>query len=103
MDEDARPLCFIDAPVPPGFERRTIVYAPGAEVPFEEDEWRGVLVVVGQGELELECQAGGRRRFGPGSILWVEGLALRWLRNPGVAPTVLVTVSRRTRPDRPAP
>jgi quercetin dioxygenase-like cupin family protein len=98
MDEDARPLTFIDAPLPPGFERRTIVYAPGAEVPFDEEDWRGVLVVVRQGELELERRAGGRRRFGPGSILWAEGLALRWLRNPGIAPTVLVAVSRRARP-----
>lgn len=88
-------LPFVDAPAHPGFERRVIVYAPGAEVPFDEKEWRDVLIVVRHGELELEGRSGSRYRFPPGSILWADGLALRWLRNPGVEPTVVVTTSRR--------
>jgi hypothetical protein len=62
---------------------------------YDEAAWRGALVVVLSGELELECRAGGRRQFDCGDILWLEGLELRRLSNRGAEPTVLLAISRR--------
>ena len=79
---------------PPAFDARAVVLAPGEARPYEAAEWEGALVVVEQGEIELRC-AGGDRRLGPGAVLWLDGLGLRALRNPGAEPTLLVAVSRR--------
>ncbi len=95
MDDDLRDLPFIRGPLAATFERRVVVVAPGQALPYREAEWRGALVVVEVGQIELECRVGGLRRFGSGDILWMDGLALRWLRNPGRDSTVLVAVSRR--------
>jgi hypothetical protein len=82
--------------------RRLVALPPGEERPYVEDEWRDTLIVIARGDLELRCDAGGRRRFHTGDILWAEGLGLRGIVNPGRAETVLITVTRR-RPDPPAP
>jgi hypothetical protein len=87
------------------FDVRRIVFAPGTERPYDEDEWRDSIVVVESGRLELECRGGGSRGFGRGAVLWLIGLPLRVLRNAGSAPTVLLAVSRprtaRTAASRP--
>jgi hypothetical protein len=57
--------------------------------------WRGALVVVERGELELECLDGRRERFGRGDVLCLTGVRLRALRNPGHRAVLLVAVSRR--------
>lgn len=80
--------------VPPAFERRVITIAPGTARPYAEDEWRGALVVIETGDVDLECTAGGRRTFGPGDMLWFDGLSLRALRNRGDQSAVLVAISR---------
>ncbi len=85
---------FIERAVEPAFERRTIVVGAGCERPYDEAEWVGAIVVLERGAIELECVSGGSRRFGAGDILWLVGLALRALRNPGEEPTVLIAVSR---------
>lgn len=51
------------------------------------------------GTIDLECRAGGRRRFCSGAVLCFTGLGLRALHNVGAASVVLVAVSRR----RPSP
>ncbi|WP_433504306.1 hypothetical protein ACQP04_32630 [Pseudonocardia halophobica] len=81
---------------PPGrrFGRRRIEIAPGESRPHVEAEWRGVLVVLEAGEIELRCHAGGRRRFAAGSVLWFTGLNLRTVHNPGAVPAVILAVSR---------
>ncbi|WP_181782576.1 hypothetical protein [Pseudonocardia pini] len=81
--------------VPRRFGRRRIEIHAGESRPHVEDEWRGVLVLVEEGEIELRCTLGGRRRFGRGSVLWFTGLDLREVHNPGVDPAVIVGVSRR--------
>jgi hypothetical protein len=84
--------------MPPAFRVRTV--AVGPDRPFREVEWRDALVIVEQGEIELEGASGARCRFGPGDVLWLGGLPLRALRSSGAEPAVLVAVSRAG-PQRP--
>ena len=82
--------------LPPAFVRREIVVPPGAERPYDPTEWVDSLVVVKDGEIELESQAGHlATTFRRGDILWLTGLPLRVLRNRGSEPAVLIAVSRR--------
>jgi uncharacterized cupin superfamily protein len=78
-------------------ELRTVVVAPGHPRPYDAAEWRGALVLVVRGEIELEAEGGERRRFRRGDVLALAGLPLplRALRNPGRDTAVLVAVSRR--------
>lgn len=92
---DAESITFLGRPLGPSFRARVVTVAPGGSRPYDEAEWRDALVVVECGEIELECGAGGRRRFGSGEVLWLAGLGLRALHNPGTETAVLVAVSRR--------
>jgi hypothetical protein len=95
MDAGAERLSFLDRPLSPAFQLREIAVAPGAERLYDEEEWRGALVVVERGEIELECLAGGSRRFATGAVLWLFGLPLRALHNRGAEPALVVAVSRK--------
>jgi hypothetical protein len=64
-------------------------------VPYVAEDWRDAIVMIEQGAVDLCCVRGGRRRFARGAILFMEGLALRSLHNPGVEDAVLVALSRR--------
>jgi hypothetical protein len=88
-------VSFIDRPVPPAFELRVVAIPPGHERAYDETEWRGALVVVERGEVELECRAGGRLQCGAGAVLWLVGLPLRALHNRGPETALLAAVSRR--------
>jgi hypothetical protein len=95
-DDEAVPV------VPPDsarFARRTVVLDPGTSRPYDNAEWHDAVVVVECGTVDLECTAGGRRRFTAGAVLWLTGISLRALHNAGVDPVVLVAVTRR-RPDQ---
>lgn len=74
---------------------REIRIAARTERPFDAMEWTGALVMVTAGVLELESMHGARRCFRPGSTLFLSGLRLRALRNPGPITTVLSAVTRR--------
>ena len=74
---------------------RVVTVPPGGERPFDAAEWRGALVLVEAGTIELDCLGGSRERFGHGDVLWLDGLPVRALRNPGQAPARLVAISRR--------
>jgi hypothetical protein len=88
-----------DAPVPtrPGaaFRRRTLTIPAQETVPYVAEHWRGAIVMIEQGSVDLCCVRGGRRRFAEGAILFMDGLALESLHNPGVDDVVLVALSRR--------
>jgi hypothetical protein len=88
-----------DAPVPtrPGsaFRRRTVTIPAQETVPFVAEDWRDAIVMVERGSVDLCCTRGGRRRFVEGAILFMEGLALVSLHNPGLDDVVLVALSRR--------
>ena len=76
----------------PGAARRG---RPGTSLPSHDAEWRDAIVMVECGDVELECAAGGRRRFAGGAVLWLAGIDIRVLHNVGVDPVVLVAISRR--------
>lgn len=68
---------------------------PGESRPSHDAEWHGALVLLVQGDVDLECAAGGRRRFRAGAVLWMAGIELRVVHNVGVDVVVLLAVSRR--------
>jgi quercetin dioxygenase-like cupin family protein len=88
-------LTFLDGPLPSRFRLRGMTLEPGGSCPYRAADWDDALVVVERGEIELECRAGGRRRFPAGAIMWLQGMDLHALHNPGAEPTVLSAVSRR--------
>ncbi len=77
------------------FDVRMVELPPGVERASHEAEWRDALVVVGVGEIELECRNGTTHRFARGDLLCLTGLSLRALHNRGDEPALLVAVSRR--------
>jgi hypothetical protein len=80
---------------PPGFEVRAVAVEPGVDRIYHEAEWRDAIVVIACGEIELHDVDGDRHRFGCGDILWLVGLPVRAIHNPGVDSAVLVAVSRQ--------
>ena len=92
---DVEPLSIPGRPSGPSFRTTVVTIACGDTRAYDESEWRDALVIVEAGEVDLECQAGGRRRFRPGNVLWLTGLGLRALHSVGAEPVVLVAVSRR--------
>jgi FAD/FMN-containing dehydrogenase len=79
-----------------GFDRRVLVLPPGTERAIEREAWSDRLVVVEAGEVELECRGGARVRFVRGDVLFLDGLSVRVLRNPGPVNAVIGTVARHT-------
>ena len=92
-DERAGEALF-RAPLKEGFSRRVFRVEPGLELGVEESPLPDAIVIVEQGELELECRAGTGRRFGPGSMIPLARLPVAHLRSVGPRPLVLVAVSR---------
>ena len=67
----------------------------------ERDDDAGLLEVrgwspgpAGTAPLELRGVSGARSSFGRGDLLYLQGVPLRALHNPGSEPAVLVAVSR---------
>ena len=85
---------FLGRRVPPWFDHRAVRIPVGSAIVYVEAEWRGAIVVVDSGEVELETLDGERHRFGPGNLIWLDGVRLRVLRNAGGQPAVLVAISR---------
>ena len=81
-------------PLPPGFTRRRVRVAPGAERAYDAREWRDAIVLVESGELHLVGGGSGGRRFRAGDVIALSDLPVRALRNGGTAPAVLVAVAR---------
>jgi quercetin dioxygenase-like cupin family protein len=96
VDDDAwhGRLSFFGRRLPPAFAVRAVRLAPGRAAVFHEAAWRDALVVVERGEIELECASGVRLRCRCGDVLWLTGLSVRALRNPGAEVAVLGAVSR---------
>jgi hypothetical protein len=77
------------------FERRVLALAPGDHLTYDGAQWVGALVVIAQGQIELEGLDGHRYQFGRGAILWLERLPLRALHNCERTPAILVAIARR--------
>jgi hypothetical protein len=85
-------------PLPKGFSRRVLRIAPGFEVSLEPRCFQDAIVVVEEGELEVECRSGACRRFGRGSMIATARFPIARLRSAGTGPLVLVAVSRTSLP-----
>ena len=68
--------------------------APGRTRRYDDAEWRGALVIVEHGAIELEAGSGTLHRFARGDVLWLAGLALQALHNRGREQAVLVAITR---------
>lgn len=80
----------------PGWLRRTrTVLAPGGRLAYDPRVWTCAIIVVERGVIELEACSGERVRLARGSLLWLAGLPLRALHNPGEEPTTLVAIAKR--------
>lgn len=95
--------CPFARPLPAGFEERRLALAPGRVVALDERWCSDAIVTLERGELELVSSSGALRRFATGDTLWLTGLGLRELRNPGDVPAELVAVARAaaSSPSRP--
>jgi hypothetical protein len=96
-DESAGVALFRD-PLPAGFSRRVVRLDPGHELDFDAREVPDAIVVIEDGEVELECRSGTRRRFGRGSMIPIARLPVTHLRSVGLGPLVLFAVSRASVP-----
>jgi hypothetical protein len=99
-DHDAERPSFLGCRLPSWARLRVVVVAPSQRLAYDEADWRDAIVVVEAGAIDLECLGGSRRRFLRGDMLWLSGLTLRALHNPGPEPAVLAAVSRRREPTR---
>src|SRR5262245_43042731 len=77
MHTDRSPLSFLGRQLQPPFDRRVVVLAPDHTCVYNDAEWRGAIVVVEHGQIELERLDGSRHCFGRGDVLWLDRLPLR--------------------------
>ncbi|HEX4527490.1 MAG TPA: hypothetical protein VH108_12205 [Gaiellaceae bacterium] len=83
------------------FFRRVIELAPDQELSSSLVASRDAIVFVIDGEIELMCVEGARRRFTRGAMLCLTP-TVRLLRNSGVEPVRLIAISRRNRLPKPS-
>ena len=100
MDLDESTLSFLQLPLPRTFDLRLVSIPAGGARPFVAADWDDSLVVVEQGPVELECVRGGRRAFATGAVMFLTGLPLRTIHNPGPAPALLAAVSRNPKKEK---
>jgi hypothetical protein len=91
---DPERVSFRDGRCPSGFRLRTLTLQPRDAIDYVCADWVGTVVIVEQGELEIECHSGVRAWFSEGAILVMSGLGLSRLRNAGGTPLVLSALSR---------
>ena len=98
---DHGPLSLLATCLPPGLTRRVVTIAVGDILAYRAADWRDALVVIERGQIELEHRGGQRSHFGRGDIIWLYGLPVRLLHNPGADVAVLIAISRQVvRPRR---
>jgi quercetin dioxygenase-like cupin family protein len=76
------------------FEGRVTTISPGGSLPYDASAWADAIVTVHGGQIELEGVRGLRQVIPAGATLWLAGLALRAIHNPGPAPVALMSVCR---------
>jgi hypothetical protein len=77
-----------------GSRSSTTTIQPADRLDYREADWAGVVVVVMRGRLHLECWSGEHASFDEGTVLFLAGLNLRYVTNPGLDPLVLRTITR---------
>jgi quercetin dioxygenase-like cupin family protein len=81
----------------PGCTSTITTMQPADSLSYHKADWAGVVVVVVSGRLQLECWSGERASFDEGAVLFLTGLNLRHLTNPGLDPLVLKLIKRDLR------
>lgn len=97
MISSGRPLStasLVIGRLPSGFTRRMISIPPGGCRPYRPVEWAGTVVLVHQGDIELEGLTGRRYPFGTGSIIHLDRLPLRCIHNNGLGLALMIAVGR---------
>jgi hypothetical protein len=99
--DDAEPFSLIGRKLSPSFRLEHIILAPGAERPADAVTQRLALVVVEQGDVELELTNRLCRRFASGAVLYTAGLRLRLIRNVGANMVLMSFLARRADEESP--
>ncbi|MFF5179641.1 hypothetical protein ACFY2Q_16605 [Micromonospora sp. NPDC000316] len=99
MDDGEGPFSFLRSRLGPDMGMRVVALPPGGALDYDEADWRDAIVVIEQGQVELEAVSGARQTVGCGDVLWLAALPLRALHNRGAVTALLVAVSRRNPPD----
>ena len=77
-----------------GCESTLTTLQPADCLDFDPPEWAGAVLVVMSGRLRIECRTGRGASFPAGAVLFLGGLDLRQITNPGLEPLVLKTIRR---------
>ena len=96
MTDAGRPR-FLGRRVPDEFGVRRISIPPGAERRSIGGEWRGSIVLLERGAVELASAAGARRTFGPGDLLCLDWVDCERIVNIGAEEARLVAIDRPSR------
>ncbi len=96
-DDACTPLSFLGRRLPPWAALHVVVIPPGSAHAFEPGEWRGALIVVERGMIELELRSGRRLPCEQGYVGTLSGQRLRALHNRGDRTAVISAVSRSPR------
>jgi hypothetical protein len=99
--DDAEPFSLIGRKLSPRLRLEHIILAPGGERPADAVTRRLALVVVEQGEVELELTNRLCQRFASGAVLYTAGLRLRLLRNVGANMVLMSFLARRAEEESP--
>jgi hypothetical protein len=91
--ESAGDALFRD-PLPAGFCKGVLRVAPGFALDVDASCVTDAIVIVADGELELECRSGTSRRFGRGSMIPIGRLRIARVRNVGPRSLMVVAVLR---------
>jgi hypothetical protein len=89
---------FLGRRVPASFVAEAMLIAPYSEHTYDDAAWQNAIVVIELGEVDLEWHTGRRLRCVPGDVLYLGGLHLRALINPGPEPAILIAVTRKRPP-----
>jgi hypothetical protein len=81
---------------PARFSITTTTVRPAHSIDYRESDWAGAVVVVLSGRLQLECRSGERACFDEGAVLFLAGIDLRRITNPGLTLLVLRSIRRAT-------
>ena len=80
------------------FARRVVVLEPRIRKPYRRSEWLDAIVLVDSGIIQLEMIGQPRRCFRRGDVMWLGGLGLSAIYNPGPEVAILIAVWRRAQP-----
>ena len=95
------PVSFLGRCLPAWVQLHVVVIPPGCAHAVEPGQWRGAMIVVERGTVELELRCGRRLIWAQGYIGTLSGMSPEALHNTGDRPAVITAVSRATRAQAP--